>query len=182
MAISVPDQWSVHASSPFRQPPDQCRDRDRFAVRVGRPRRGRHDGHAVPPGVLAAARPVDNLQAVAVASPSDAWAVGTYEASGWAHTLIEHWNGTAWTVTVGPNPGGPAANNYLHGVAATSASSAWAVGSYRKAGAWHTLIEHWDGTRWRQVASPGKAAVTPGTHLPTTALSAVTALSPSDIW
>jgi len=129
-----------------------------------------------------ATRPVDNLQAVAVASPSDAWAVGTYEASGWAHTLIEHWNGTAWTVTVGPNPGGPAANNYLHGVAATSASSAWAVGSYRKAGAWHTLIEHWDGTRWRQVASPGKAAVTPGTHLPTTALSAVTALSPSDIW
>src|SRR5215472_14422821 len=102
MAISVPDQWSVHASSPFRQPPDQCRDRDRFAVRVGRPRRGRHDGHAVPPGVLAATRPVDNLQAVAVASPSDAWAVGTYEASGWAHTLIEHWNGTRWRQVASP--------------------------------------------------------------------------------
>jgi hypothetical protein len=132
--------------------------------------------------LAAATRPVDNLDAVAVVSPSDAWAVGTYQASGWAHTLIEHWDGAAWTVTAGPNPGGPAANNYLYGVAATSSSSAWAVGSYRKAGAWHTLIEHWDGTAWTQVASPGKAGVTPGTHLPTTALAAVTALSPSDIW
>jgi ABC-type sugar transport system substrate-binding protein len=43
--------------------------------------------------LAAATRPVDKLDAVAVVSPSDAWAVGTYQASGWAHTLIEHWNG-----------------------------------------------------------------------------------------
>jgi hypothetical protein len=130
----------------------------------------------------AATSTVDTLDAVAVASPSDAWAVGTYRASGWAHTLIEHWDGTAWTVTASPNPGGPSANNYLYGVAATSSSSAWTVGSYRKGGAWHPLIEHWDGTAWKQVASPGKPGATAGTHIPTTALSAVTALSPSNIW
>ena len=46
-------------------------------------------------------------------------------------TLIEHWNGTAWTQVPSPNPSG---DNVLDGVAATSASNAWAVGFYSPSG------------------------------------------------
>jgi hypothetical protein len=54
--------------------------------------------------------------------------------------VIEHWNGTAWTVQNSPNPRGSSHYDDLHGVAATSAGDAWAVGSYGNAG--RTLIEH----------------------------------------
>ena len=49
----------------------------------------------------------------------------------------------------GPNPAGAV----LFGVAAPSSGSAWAVGT-DTAG---TLIEHWNGTGWTQVPSPGPA-------------------------
>lgn len=124
----------------------------------------------------------DNLTAMAAVSASDAWAVGTYQARGWAQTLIEHWDGTAWTVTARPDPGGPAANSFLYAVAAASASSAWAVGSYRKGGAWHALIEHWDGDTWKQVPSPGPAGPGSSTHLPNTALYGVAVISAADVW
>lgn len=101
----------------------------------------------------------DNLRAVAASSPSNVWAVGTYEAIGWQQTLIEHWNGTAWTIMPSPDPGGQRANNFLYAVAATSASSAWAVGSYRKGDVWHTLIEHWNGYSWRVTPSPSPGGV-----------------------
>jgi hypothetical protein len=66
------------------------------------------------------------LSGVAVTSPSDAWAVGSY-ASGRGRTLTLHWNGTAWKQVPSPNAG--SGKNALVGVAATSASNAWAVGS-----------------------------------------------------
>ena len=37
---------------------------------------------------------LDALLGVVAISPSDAWAVGTTD---WSSTIIEHWNGTAWT-------------------------------------------------------------------------------------
>src|ERR1700722_18316697 len=40
----------------------------------------------------------NQLNAVAVLSPCNAWAVGSDESSGGEQTLIEHWNGAAWTV------------------------------------------------------------------------------------
>ncbi len=43
-------------------------------------------------------------------------------------TLVERWNGTAWTQVPSPSPS--AAGNELSGVAATSASNVWAVGGY----------------------------------------------------
>ena len=46
-----------------------------------------------------------------------------------AETLIEHWNGTAWKVQPSPDPGGSTQRNELSGVAAASASDAWAVGT-----------------------------------------------------
>lgn len=68
----------------------------------------------------------NSLSAVAATSPDNAWAVGTSAApvesglSG-ANTLIEHWDGTAWTRV-------PSQSSPLYGVAATSPTNAWAVG------------------------------------------------------
>lgn len=44
------------------------------------------------------------LSAVAVSSPSDAWAAGFYDPSaGPERTLIEHWNGTSWVHVASPD-------------------------------------------------------------------------------
>jgi hypothetical protein len=37
------------------------------------------------------------LHGVAVLSASNAWAVGSSQSGSTSHTLIAHWNGTAWT-------------------------------------------------------------------------------------
>jgi hypothetical protein len=107
------------------------------------------------------------LTGVATTSPASAWAVGYYlnHHSG-ASTLIARWNGTAWKQVPSPNPGGPTGANYLFGVAATSATNAWAVGS-------GNLIEHWNGTAWTQVPSHDPS---PG------GFAAVAATSASNVW
>ncbi len=62
--------------------------------------------------------------------------------------MIEHWDGTAWTVQSSPNVG--SGYNYLFAVSATSPTNAWTVGSHSSSnGATdRTLIEHWDGDAW----------------------------------
>src|SRR5262249_45931006 len=64
------------------------------------------------------------LTGVAVASSCRAWAVGNYSGG----TLIESWDGTAWTQQPSPSPGN--AGNRLFGVAAPSATDALAVGTH----------------------------------------------------
>jgi hypothetical protein len=94
----------------------------------------------------------NTLRAVAAASASSAWAVGTQTIGGIPQPLIEHWNGTAWrTVQAStPDPSMPAA---LAGVTVISARNAWAVGQYGS-GPFHTLVVHWNGKAWHQVPSP----------------------------
>jgi len=96
----------------------------------------------------------NQLWGVAAASSSSAWAVGHYFNGTKNQTLIEHWNGTAWTQQASPNPAGSAHENALVGVAATSPTNAWAVGHYFNGTKNQTLIEHWNGTVWTQQASP----------------------------
>src|SRR5215471_13852198 len=107
------------------------------------------------------------LTGVATTSPGNAWAVGYYlnHQSG-ASTLIARWNGTTWKQVPSPNPGGPTGANYLFGVAASSATNAWAVGS-------GNLIEHWNGAAWTQVPSHNPS---PG------GFAAVAATSASNAW
>jgi hypothetical protein len=87
------------------------------------------------------------LAGVAAAPAGNAWAVGgTESGSGPSEvitTLIARWNGTGWRRVPSPSPAGGAA---LAGVAAVSASSAWAVGDV---GTGKTLIERWNGTAWK---------------------------------
>ena len=121
------------------------------------------------------------LSGVTAASASDAWAVGQSSGNPAGHvfqTLAEHWNGTAWTQATTPNPG--TGNNYLASVAATSASGAWAVGGYDTGPgtALHALAVHWNGTAWTQAPIPNPGAGTPTYNY----LNAVAATSASDAW
>jgi hypothetical protein len=98
----------------------------------------------------------NGLNAVAVISANDVWAVGYYlNDAGTAQTLIEHWNGSTWSVVYSPNSGQGA--NVLKGVAAVSSSDVWAVGYSTNTigGTRGTLVEHWSGTgtNWEEVSS-----------------------------
>ena len=60
---------------------------------------------------------------------------------------------------VQPSPNGSSQRNDLTGVAATSASNAWAVGYYFSGSELQTLIEHWNGRRWAVQPSPNPGTV-----------------------
>lgn len=97
----------------------------------------------------------DVLSGVAASSATDAWAVGYSGTNSGRRTLIEHWNGTQWSRVPSPSPGGKGHDSQLTGVAAVSATKAWAVGLYTtpRSGQ-RTLILRWNGKSWRQVPSP----------------------------
>ena len=85
---------------------------------------------------------------VTCASAADCWAVGEYEdATFCSHPLIEHWDGTSWSIATSPDPG---PESVLNSVTCAAASDCWAVGS----GSTQALIEHWDGTSWSIVTPP----------------------------
>ena len=116
------------------------------------------------------------LTSVTVVAPNDAWAVG-YGYSGTAQrTLIEHWDGSTWTVIPSPNVG--SYDNTLRGVTAAGADSLWAVGDYSITADYSprkTLILHWTGTSWSQVPSPNPSSQY-------NALNGVSARSATDVW
>lgn len=117
----------------------------------------------------------NELSAVAALSESDVWAVGYYREiapSSYERTLIEHWDGTAWSVVPSPNVGSD--ENLLSGVAAVSESDVWAVGHY-SVPAYQTLVEHWDGTTWSVVPSPNVEQID-------RSLFAVAVVSANDVW
>jgi hypothetical protein len=66
-------------------------------------------------------------------------------------TLVLHWNGRTWTRLSSPSAGTGAV---LQGVAAPSATTAWAVGASVRAKVPQSLILHWNGRRWAREASP----------------------------
>jgi hypothetical protein len=84
----------------------------------------------------------------------DVWAVGYPSTDG---TLIEHWDGSAWTRSDNPQPDGRAG---FFDVDARTGNDAWAVGFQDPdgTGLWVPYAQHWDGRRWREVpADPGLA-------------------------
>src|SRR5258706_13559452 len=97
------------------------------------------------------------LYGLTTISSSDVWAVGSFFSSSGTNrgqTLIEHWNGTTWSVVSSPSPGGD--NNVLQAVTSLSATHIWAVRRLVKTreSPIQTLIEHWDGATWSIVPSP----------------------------
>jgi hypothetical protein len=98
-------------------------------------------------------------------------------------TLIEHWDGTSWTVVPSPNVG-PASvfqSNALLGIAAASPTDIWAFGSSSLAngsGNQRTLLMNWNGTAWSMTASPNPNK---GSFLDDILFAGV-APSPGDVW
>jgi hypothetical protein len=93
------------------------------------------------------------LDAVSMPAPGKAWAVGYFVNGKFQQqTLVEHFDGSVWSVVPSPSPG--ALQNILYGVAAISDSDVWAVGAQQDANSlWHTLTEHWNGSVWSEVKS-----------------------------
>jgi hypothetical protein len=128
------------------------------------------------------------FQSAVAVSSNDVWAVGYVETNDdrVPHTLIEHWNGSAWTVTKSPNmepKGAPALTNQLWGVAARSANDVWAVGLwtwYTGDGTPRSLFEHWDGKKWRVASAPGY--LDSNNNSDSNALNAITIVGGRNLW
>ena len=100
-----------------------------------------------------ASAPAGELTGASVVSASQTWAAGDISSQGSANrTLIERYNGSAWSVVASPNKG--SGNNALNGVSMISGAG-WAVG-YTQSGPYKPLALHWNGTQWSLVA-PGSS-------------------------
>jgi hypothetical protein len=115
------------------------------------------------------------LYAVAARSTTDAWAVGVgaRQVNSWG-TLVEHWNGTSWSIISSPSPG---YSNQLVGVAALASTDAWAVGSTKATSTASNkgLAIHWNGRNWSLATLPDPCAYD-------TYLNAVAGSSSNDVW
>ncbi|HTG48753.1 MAG TPA: hypothetical protein VK646_13970 [Actinomycetota bacterium] len=103
--------------------------------------------------------------------PCDVWLAGYSNDGSSDHVLLEHSNGTAWSIAPTPDLGVPAR---LTGVAVVSPKLAWAVG-FTEGPVPRTLILHWNGIGWIRVPSPNVGA-------PSNVLYGVTATSRDDAW
>ena len=131
-----------------------------------------------PPGGTA-----PHLNGVKTFSGSDAWAVGSYSTSAApiARTLIERWDGTAWSIVPSPNP--DAEVNLLTDVDGAAPDDVWAIGNVGHETYGGTprggLVLHWNGSAWSQVNVPGTTS--DGTiNFPT--LEDVFVVSANDVW
>ncbi|MGD0702667.1 MAG: hypothetical protein ABSA02_22635 [Trebonia sp.] len=111
-------------------------------------------------------------------SPTNVWAVGDSgnsvgEGGTPTATVIEHYNGTSWSVVPSPSAGNAPT---LTGVSAISTSNVWAVGYDTPAGATtpQTLTLNWNGSAWSTVSSPDAGT--------SSALDAVSAILGGGAW
>jgi hypothetical protein len=119
----------------------------------------------------------DRLSGVTAVSTNDVWAAGE-STTGEEHNLIEHWDGTAWSVI--PSPPFPNTNvDFMQSISAISATDIWAVGAFTipnsQGSPLQTGTMHWDGTSWTIVPSPS-----PSSNFDV--LNGVAAISSDDVW
>ena len=94
-------------------------------------------------------------------------------------TLIEHWNGTRWSIVPSPNPaaGVPGDSDMLTSITGTGLNDLWAAGwdNNEANQTIQLLFEHWNGSTW--------TAATPPTPLRSAQIaSGITAISPDNVW
>jgi hypothetical protein len=106
----------------------------------------------------------DTGPAIVDISPTDAWLVGAYLGSTAVVSIIEHWDGTSWSLVSHP------AVRSLTAVAASGPGDVWATGT-GVGSSFPAVIEHYDGSAWTKSAT-----------LQGIALSGVTSISPSRAW
>ncbi len=113
------------------------------------------------PAVSGPSSPV--LHAVTAVASNNVWAVGeNEEVPGLGiTTLIEHWNGAAWSIVPSPTPG---AYPILNGVAASGSTDVYAVGSNEPSvngGVQQGLIMRWNGSTWSADSDPTAGMFSP---------------------
>jgi hypothetical protein len=107
----------------------------------------------------------DAPRAIAAVASEDIWLVGNRRDDTTLSTGAAHWDGNGWTMIATPNrrtPGGYS-ENVLSGADALGTNNVWAVGYSLYQGSnvtnsYRTLVERWDGGRWRIVQSPNVGA------------------------
>ncbi|MFL5796486.1 MAG: hypothetical protein ACJ77A_00950 [Actinomycetota bacterium] len=109
---------------------------------------------------------VSGVNSIDAIAPDDVWAAT--ETGPW------HWDGTAWSQV-----GDPILDGNTLAISASGPDDVWAVGGNAFATA--PFIEHFDGTRWTEVATPASLHQPPGGPL-SIGLNAVAALAPDDAW
>lgn len=108
-------------------------------------------------------------------SASDIWAVGYRDSGSALQTLIEHWDGTSWTLSTSANTSATLAD-WLTAVSGVASNDVWAVGYANSASSVNqTLAEHWNGSNWTIVATPNQGASN-------NQLRAVKAIASNDVW
>jgi hypothetical protein len=108
------------------------------------------------------------LNSVTVVSPTDAWSVGAFGGGDGGTTggqLIEHFNGTSWSVVASPVSGDGA----LESISAVNANDIFAVGAVGQEHPGASTLQ-FNGTTWSAVANGPT-----GTH-------SVDAISATDVW
>jgi hypothetical protein len=119
------------------------------------------------------------IRGVVDLSPADGWAVGfsTTSDNTQDRTLIEHWNGSSWSIVPSPNPQtGVAGNDELEAVDGVGPDDVWAVGQdFSSDGGGITLLfEHFNGTTWTLSPFPDTGAFE--------FANAITTISADDAW
>lgn len=124
----------------------------------------------------------EQFNSITALAPDNIWAAGYSRGSDQqpVQPLVEHWNGSQWSIVPSPNPAGTSPS-VLTGISAVSANDIWAAGVTTSAAAankgpaccYAALLEHWDGQRWSIVASPSSGMVI---------LRNIIALGPDNIW
>jgi hypothetical protein len=115
-------------------------------------------------------------------SSNNCWAIGHYLLDSGEfneQTLIEHWDGSSWSLVDSPNATS-STDNHLSGITCVSATECWAVGRYiEEVGnprQDQTFVELWDGSSWSIATSANSSPDQPN------GLNAVTCTSQSHCW
>ena len=95
----------------------------------------------------------NSLTSVVCAGPKSCFAAGGRQ-QGLGATLIEHWNGAAWSVGTSANPPGSVLSQF-NGISCSNETNCVAAGLYSKNRVTDaSLVNHWDGRRWVIQPSP----------------------------
>jgi hypothetical protein len=102
----------------------------------------------------------NTIYSLSATGPHDIWASGVFAPSDSNHnihqTLIEHYNGTNWSIVASPNKN--AFSNNTNAIAAITPTAALATGDYFDGTTFRTLAEGWNGSTWSIKPSPNHGA------------------------